>query len=215
MIKAICFDFDGVIMDSMALKFDSYCFALERFAFPEVRIKELVHCYTGLSRHRMLPLIYEQLSGQKASERLSEELVRRFTDHDDQCRPLMRPIPGSVPFLEKTQQKCYRAVVTGTPQEAIDKTVACHDLKQYFDRVCGSPRTKEEIVEELIAEQEIPRDQWIFIGDGKTDQKAADTCGIRFVGIDYGTTSFTPDRAWRVVPTLMDLLPALEGLEKK
>ena len=57
MIKAICFDFDGVIMDSMGLKLDAYCFALQQFNFPYAEIKDLVHTLAGLSRQKMLAMM--------------------------------------------------------------------------------------------------------------------------------------------------------------
>ncbi len=212
MTQAIFFDFDGVIMDSMALKFDSYCFALDPFHFPHKDIKNLVHVHAGLSRHTILNLMYEAMSGQRPSKTIAKEMLERFTDHDDRSRRLMQPIPGTIPFLDQIHRACYTAVVTGTPQNVIDKTVHCHALAPYFDEVRGSPQSKVEIVENIISNQDLSRDQCLFIGDGKTDQAAADTCHIRFVGLDYGTVSFTHDGAWKVVPSLMDLLPHLGGL---
>ena len=122
-------------------------------------------------------------------------------------------MPGTMPFLEKVHSMVYTAIVTGTPQAVINKTVAFHTLGTYFDEVRGSPQSKVEIIEDLITRENIPRDQCIFIGDGKTDQDAAEVCHIRFVGLDQGTVSFTHNWAWKVVSTLTDLLPLFDSLQ--
>jgi len=66
-IKNILFDFDGVIMDSMDLKLDSYCFALEKFNYPRQIIKEVQYKFAGLSRYKALRLMYKELSGKEMS----------------------------------------------------------------------------------------------------------------------------------------------------
>ena len=210
MIQGILFDFDGVIMDSMELKLDSYCHALERFMFSREDIKALQNLYTGLSRHKVLVLIYEKLSGKSITGSIRTELYDRFADHDERSRSLMSPVPGTMPFLEAVHSRFYTAIVTGTPDDVIERTVAFHKLGSYFDAVCGSPRSKQEIVEELIAGQNINRDKFILIGDGKTDQDAAEACDIRFVGLSRGAASFEPDQAWKVVSSLLDLHEVLE-----
>jgi phosphoglycolate phosphatase-like HAD superfamily hydrolase len=210
MIEGILFDFDGVIMDSMELKLDSYCHALERFRFPRDDIKSLQNLYTGLSRHKVLVLVYEKLSGQRITDPIRTELYDRFADHDESSRSLMSPVPGSLPFLDAVHARFYTAIVTGTPDDVIERTVAFHKLGIYFDAVCGSPRSKQEIVEALIAGQNIDRDKFILIGDGKTDQDAAEACHIRFVGLNQGAASFEPVRAWKVVSSLLDLHEVLE-----
>ena len=86
MIQGILFDFDGVIMDSMGLKLDSFCHALERFMFSREDIKAVQDRYTGLSRHKILALIYEELSGQSITDSIQAELSERFTDHDERSR---------------------------------------------------------------------------------------------------------------------------------
>ncbi|MFC1763066.1 HAD family hydrolase [Planctomycetota bacterium] len=210
MTKAILFDFDGVIMDSMGLKLDSYCYAFERFDFARADIKALFYRHTGLSRHKILILIYVELSGQLATDSIVNDVLSQFTEHDDRSRILMSPVPGSLDFLKQIYSRFYTAIITGTPQDVIDKTVEFHKLSTYFDEVRGSPQSKQEIIEELISQSKIPREQCIFIGDGRTDQEAAEACRIRFVGLDRGTVSFVHNRAWRVVSALTDLLPHLD-----
>ncbi len=210
MIKAIFFDFDGVIMDTMDVKLDSYCYALQKFNFPRKKIREFQLRYTGLSRKKILVLIYEHLSGEKVTETIAKNMFNRFAEHDEKSRSMMKPIPESFAFLKKVYSQYYTALISGTPQDVIKKTVEFHKLTPYFDDIQGSPKLKSDIIRGLLKKQKLLANECVFIGDGKTDQDAAEACCIKFVGLNRGLVSFEHNRAWMVVTSLMDLLPHLD-----
>jgi len=209
MISAIFLDFDGVIMDSMALKLESYCYALEEFEFVRNEIQELQLEYTGQSRNRVLDKMVTHITGDAPSDDNLQRLVDKFTEHDDASRPKMEVLPGALEFLTAVQQSHYVALVTGTPQFAIDATLEHHNLRQYFRDVCGTPRVKPEILKTLMETHSLNVDECIMVGDGKVDQVAADTNKMRFVGMACEGASFEPASAWKVVKSLPELLPSV------
>jgi phosphoglycolate phosphatase-like HAD superfamily hydrolase len=207
MTKAIFFDFDGVIMDSMTLKLDSYCHALDEFGFPRQELDRIMRQFMGTSRRRILAAMYEELAGSPMNDELFQRSLSRFNQHDEASRARMEPIPGSTEFLEKIHDNYFTAVVTGTPEEVIKRTTAFHKLDPFFDVVRGSPDSKTKIISELMHDRRLHTSECLFIGDGKADQEAADACQVRFVGMDNGAASFDPATAWRVVTDLTQLLP--------
>lgn len=206
MIKAIFFDFDGVIMDSMSLKLEAYCECLREFNFAREDMNRLVREHMGQSRHRIIVRIYEELTGQKITPEIFDRALAKFNEMDDANREKMQFLPGSLEFIQRVHADRFTAVVTGTPEDFILKATSHHDLDQYFDIVRGSPDTKRNIVTTLLKEHTLDPEASIFIGDGKTDQDAADHCGLRFVGFDNGDFSFDPTHAWKVVTNLNQLV---------
>lgn len=213
MIAGIFLDFDGVIMDSMALKLESYCFALEEFEFVRAEIQQLQLEFTGQSRNRVLAKMVEHITGSVPDDDNLQRLVDKFTEHDDASRPQMQLLPGALEFLEAVQESHYVALVTGTPQFAIDATLEHHNLQQYFRDVCGTPRVKNEILGTLMETHSLNVDECIMVGDGRVDQIAADTNRMRFVGMACDGASFEPESAWKVVQSLPELLPTVRGQE--
>jgi phosphoglycolate phosphatase-like HAD superfamily hydrolase len=210
MIKAIFFDFDGVIMDSMTLKLDAYCECLDGFGFARTDVDRIMRERMGQSRYRIIVEIYEQLLGKTIPPDLFETALATFNRLDEAAREKIQFLPGSLEFIRKVHADRFTAVVTGTPEEFILKTTAHHNLDQYFDIVRGSPDMKPDIVAELLRDHSIRTEESIFIGDGKTDQDAADCHGIRFVGFDNGDYSFDPDSAWKIVTNLDQLIPTID-----
>lgn len=208
-VRAIFFDFDGVIMDSMTLKLESYLHALDRFQFDRAEVKRLVWQYMGQSRQRILRFIHEELAGGPITDNDYQEVLALFNKHDDDSRKLMEFIPGSLEFLKSVHERFYTAVITGTPEDFILRTTAHFDLDRYFDIVRGSPDKKVDIARQLLQANQLNPAEVLFIGDGLTDQEAADAHNIRFVGRGTEESSYNPETAWRVIEDLNELLPEL------
>jgi len=206
MIKHILFDFDGVIMDSMQLKLDSYCYAFEQLNYSRQKIKNVQYKFAGLSRHKALKLMYGELTGEEITPGLNKTFIERFTDHDDKMRIHMKFVPGTELFLKSVYQNYFTAVVTGTPQEVIDKTIKVHHLNKFFNIVCGTPPDKKDGALKILKDNNLEINETVFIGDALVDQQAADYCSVKFVGIDRGDTSFDHEKAWKIVPSLEELL---------
>jgi phosphoglycolate phosphatase-like HAD superfamily hydrolase len=114
----VCLDFDGVIMDSMALKLESYLYAFEGLGFARDAIHKLQLESAGLSRFKTVPLMYQALSGKPMPEALAAEVLARFHEHDEASRAHMRLKDGALDFLGAARSKGIPlAIVTGTPQE--------------------------------------------------------------------------------------------------
>ena len=186
----IFLDFDGVIMDSMTLKLDAYCFALNDYGFPRGKIREQQLLYAGLSRSRALPIMFEALSGRPMPEHETRRALELFSEEDDRLRDKMRFMPGALEFLQRANELVPLVVVTGTPQEAIEKTVSMFELGPFFKEVCGSPPVKAEHLQAQLVKRSLKSEQTLYVGDSIQDYKAAKIAGIPFAGVDNGDHPF-------------------------
>ena len=197
-------------MDSMGLKLDSYCHAFEGFGFGRDAIKKLQLATAGLSRYKVIPLMYASLSGEAMPDDLYREALARFNAHDESSRGKMVLKQGTEAFLKAAQALDLRlAIVTGTPQEVIDKTIDQFHLHSFFVRVCGSPGTKAQHLETLVAEFRLDPLQCLAVGDAIKDQEAAQSLSIPFVGVNNGDDPFRPEGLLAEIKTLDQLLPLI------
>lgn len=200
-------DFDGVVMDSMGLKLESYCHAFDGLGFDREAIRRLQLASAGLSRFKTLPLMYEALAGGPMPGDLYRACLERFTAHDEASRARMVLKAGAAEFLSAAQAAGLpMAIVTGTPQEAIDRTVDQFALRPCFARVCGVPGTKVEHLARLLGEFGLDPARCLFVGDAALDQAAATAAGVPFAGVNNGDDPFRPGNLVAEVRSLADLI---------
>ena len=189
--KWIFLDFDGVIMDSMTLKLDAYCFALAEYGFSREEVKRSQLMFAGLSRSRALPLMIDAMGGAPMTEEQQARALRRFAEEDIRLRPQMTLLPGVTEFLEAAAARNIPlAVVTGTPQEVIDGTIDYFKIRKYFSEVHGYPPAKAAHLEGLLDRHGLRADEAVYVGDAILDYRAAEETKIPFVGIDRGDDPF-------------------------
>jgi phosphoglycolate phosphatase-like HAD superfamily hydrolase len=208
----VILDFDGVIMDSMGLKLESFCHALEGFGFSREAIGKLQLATAGLSRYKVIPLMYASLAGEAMPDELYREALARFNAHDEASRGKMVLKRGTEQFLQGAQAlDVPLAVVTGTPQEVIDKTMEYFRLGIYFRSVLGSPGSKSQHLETLLKEFRLDPASCLFVGDAVKDQEAAAALGIPFAGVNNGDDPFRLEDLVVEIKTLDQLLPLIRG----
>jgi HAD superfamily hydrolase (TIGR01549 family) len=188
----IFLDFDGVIMDSMTLKLDAYCFALAEFGFTRAQVREQQLLYAGLSRSRALPLMFKELSGgEEITPAAQERVLARFAEEDIRLRPRMKLMPGVIGFLDEAAGRGVPlVVVTGTPQEVIDGTVDHFGIRKYFQEIHGWPPMKAEHLQSLLDRHDLGPSEVIYVGDAVQDINAAESVGIPFYAVDHGDGAF-------------------------
>ena len=181
---ALVFDFDGVVVDSVQLKVDAF---REMYSGHGDEILQAVEHYQryhgGISRSKKFAHFERELLGKDADEAriadLSEQYSRIVEDKVASCPP----VNGAIEFLERwaAEIPCY--VISGTPQEELQRIAERRGLTGYFRILLGFPTTKEGGIERFLADGPYAPDRVVMIGDAMTDHDAAEAVGVGFVGV--------------------------------
>lgn len=183
--QAVFFDFDGVIAASLAVKIRAFA-AL--FAPHGSAVQAAVVRYHrdngGMPRHQKLRHCCEVLAGRPVDDRELARLGQTFADlvrAEVVAAPL---IAGARETLELLRQAGIPAfVVSGTPDDEMRQIVVDKGLQPYFVEVHGSPRSKTEIIAQLLDRYRHDPGHCLFIGDALADHRAAEATGLSFLGI--------------------------------
>ena len=196
--EAVFFDFDGVILDSVDVKTKAFADMFEKYG-PEVQKKVIQHhlANCGVSRFDKFRYYYEKLLNTLINEKnilnLSEEFSKLVVNKVIESSF----IDGAIDTLnELYKNRIPTYIVSGTPHNEINLIVKQKDLEKYFKEVHGSPREKQEIVQEILSRKRYNPKKCIFIGDAMSDYKAAKKNNMKFLGIvPKGQTSPFPANA--------------------
>lgn len=185
-IRAVVFDFDGVILESADVKTDAFV-ALYAEHGPEVcrRVREHHLANTGISRFKKFAWIAENVLGRALTDDDSAALGRRFSDialAGVLAAPLVPGADAALAALAARGLPLF--VASGTPEEELRLIVSRRGLAPAFREVHGTPRDKPTILGDVIARHELAPEQVLFVGDGMTDYRAARATGTQFLARD-------------------------------
>jgi len=178
--KAVFFDFDGVIKESVNVK--SVAFYNLFLSFDDVvaaRVKKHHEDNGGMSRYEKLPL-YLQWAGQPADDLTVEKYASKFSQMVTQSVIDSPWVNGVLDYLQNHYcQKFF--LVSATPQNEIVLILQSLKIDDRFEKVVGSPTTKDVAIRDIIDQFKLKSADCIMIGDAVNDYDAAKSNEIRFV----------------------------------
>ena len=182
-IRAIIFDFDGIIVESVDIKTKAFAELYHSYG-DEVVQKVVAHheANGGMSRYEKIRHYHNSYLGIPISQNEVETLALRFSK-TVMDRVINAPyVDGALEFLESYKTKYEFFISTGTPQSEIESILTKRNIRHYFKRIWGSPVIKAEHVKSILREFDFRSGEVIFVGDAPSDIEAAQANALEFIG---------------------------------
>ncbi len=186
-LRAIVFDFDGVILESANIKTEAF---LELYAaYPEKvpAIRAYHISQAGISRYVKFEHIQKNILGlpytEEDKQRVSAEFERLTRERIFRCAQ----VPGAEALLRGLRGRVLRIVGSGTPQAELELIVSTRRMRDWFEELWGTPRVKADIIRDVLARHGLPAERVLMVGDGMSDYEAARETGTRFLARETET----------------------------
>jgi phosphoglycolate phosphatase len=204
-VRALILDFDGVILDSNALKTEAFRVVFSRFPDHAEAMMAYHERYVSRSRYDKFTYLVELLGrvGDRAMiDQLADDYAAVLSDRMDACAF----VPGAREFLDEASAHAPLFLASVTPEPELLRLLDVHRLRHYFVRVFGCPPwTKPGAVAAIV--QEVGGPQGLaLVGDSAGDQQAAASHGVEFIARDSGLAFDPPIEAIRDLSALASLL---------
>lgn len=212
MIKCVVFDFDGVLIDSNAVKRKAYFDIFEHLANARDAVSACLAEEREGDRYQVIKSILARLSadGILASNSPIHLAVERYAvkygEISEAYTVACREIPGASKALIELNKNCPLYVNSATPQIPLRQVVVKRGWGGYFKEVLGGPVSKSDNLSRIIQREGLGGKSVLFVGDSQRDFAAAQIVGCNFLGIRNADNDFFESPAV--------LAPNLNGLIK-
>ena len=185
--KTIILDCDGVILNSNKIKSNAFYDIAKPYGEKEAMLFLEYHINNGgISRNVKIDYLLNTILNIGLNEELKNQLLNNFQSQIFN-NLLNSNVAENLGFFCKKYSNKKLLVVSGGNEKELIQIFKHKYIYQYFNSgIYGSPKSKEKIFTELIANKTIIFPA-IYIGDSKNDQKNASDNGIDFVFIHEWT----------------------------
>lgn len=183
-IKTIFWDFDGVLMNSNAIRDRGFLEVLKKY--PQEEVNQLMTFHQtngGLSRYVKFRYFFEEIRGEVISENEIQKWANKFSEI--MLSSLINKdllIQETNRFVANNYQNYDMHIVSGSDGNELNKICQGVGISQYFKSIQGSPTPKNTLVKDLIKNEKYNKPNCLLIGDSINDYEAAIDNGISFLG---------------------------------
>jgi beta-phosphoglucomutase len=204
-VRAILWDLDGVIVDSMEFHYQAFREVLAPRG-RELSRKEYLESIIGLRNDAIFRKLLGDLSdGEvRALAEQKEEAFRRLIEGG------VEPLPGAVALLERANVAGLRqAIVSSTPRENIDVILASLGIEEMFDTIVGEEdaawgKPDPEGFVTAANRLAVRPKQCVVIEDAPEGIEAGSAAGMQCIGVTTTRPAEMLSQAELVVGSLED-----------
>ena len=189
MVKAVVFDLDGTLLDTLEDLANACNYALKSCGFKEHNVKDYTR-FVGNGRYKLIERIIPDKH--KEDKEVIDKVLRLFDEYyEEHMVDMTKPYDGIMKMIEELKEKNIKiAVVSNKPHEFAGEVVRRY-FGDAFEITYGQrpnhptkpdPKTIYEVMELLNVE----KNECIYVGDSDVDVNTAKNAGVKSVGVSWG-----------------------------
>jgi phosphoglycolate phosphatase-like HAD superfamily hydrolase len=180
---AIIFDFDGTLVDSAGVKYDSFFKLFPATEHHRAVVKSVLAMDPDGSRHAVIPRMVEGMR-KRGLEIPGDDHVLRYGEIVEAGVTAAPECLGASNLLASLHGRAKLYIASNTPQEAVRHQARLRGWAKYFDDVFGYPARKADVVRDILKCEAIKPGRLAVIGDGISDEEAARANDCVFIKIE-------------------------------
>ena len=183
--KAILFDLDGTLLDTLEDMADALNRTMDRFSLPHRSLKE-VRSFVGNGAKRLI-----ELATGAEGERLEEILAVYKEDYDRNYLIKTAPYPGVMALLDRLHKAgCLTGIVSNKPDSTVQSlSDALFEGKADISVGEKSGIRRKPAPDTVLAAMEalgVTKEETVYVGDSEVDVMTARAAGVPCISVTWG-----------------------------
>lgn len=187
MIKAVIFDLDGTLTDTLDDLADAVNYVLSRYHYVP-RTREEIRSFVGNGLYMLMRRSLPADASDAIAAECTEMLTVYYKEHS---LVKTKPYDGIVPLLEKLNHDGILCAVATNKREAAAQEICAHFFDSLLCKVKGDDgqrplKPDRAIIDTLLQEMNVHSEETLYVGDSEADAYTAQNAGLTAIGVVWG-----------------------------
>lgn len=185
--KAVIFDMDGTILNTLEDLKNATNYSLRQFGMPERSLEE-VRMFVG---NGIRKLVERAVPAGTSEEKIAQVLDVFLEYYEIHNADNTSPYPGILELVEKLKKSGIKTAVSTNKADVPAQELGREYFNGIFDLIVGQQdglkvKPAPDSVNKILSILDIQKKDAIYIGDSDVDVQTAKNSGLDFIGVSWG-----------------------------
>ena len=185
--KAVLFDMDGTVLDTLADLTNAINHTLSDYGMPLLDKRQVAQYLGNGAAYLMSRAVPEG-----TPDALREEMLRAYQPwYDSHCAILTAPYPGIVPLMQALREAGVKQAVISNKQDSAVRQLAQEHFPGLLETAVGESETvrrkpNPDAVLAALREMGVEKRDAVYVGDTEVDLRTAENAGLACAVVGWG-----------------------------